>query len=164
MKSKLKEIRKAIKDRKITREEVLLEIFKDGGVYDDNEILNLWNLDFSDYDIDIYISNMKVKGDLYQDNQEVKGDLVQNRHYYIATPKCEIFEKENYKTHKLKIDKQYLDALLDGTKTFEIRYNDRGYKVGDYLIFENKHKFKITYITDYEQKEGYVVMSVERVE
>ena len=76
----------------------------------------------------------------------------------------EIIVKQNYKSHKLKIDKQYLDALLEGTKTFEIRYNDRDYKVGDYLIFENKHKFKITYITDYEQKEGYVVMSVERVE
>lgn len=34
-------------------------------------------------------------------------------------------------THRLKIQEQYADAVLNGTKTFEIRKNDRGYKVGD---------------------------------
>lgn len=41
--------------------------------------LYLGGLDFSDFDGDVYISGMKVKGDLQQDYQEVKGDLWQGR-------------------------------------------------------------------------------------
>ena len=39
-------------------------------------------------------------------------------------------------THKLKILPQYFKAVQDGSKTFEIRKNDRGYKVGDTLILQ----------------------------
>lgn len=39
-------------------------------------------------------------------------------------------------THRLKIHEQYADAVLSGTKTFEIRKNDRGYKVGDKIVFD----------------------------
>lgn len=39
-------------------------------------------------------------------------------------------------THRLKIQEQYADAVLNGTKTFEIRKNDRGYKVGDEIVFD----------------------------
>ena len=46
--------------------------------------LDLSGLDFSDFDGDIDMSYMVVKGNLYQDFQKVKGDLYQNRlHYYI---------------------------------------------------------------------------------
>lgn len=38
-------------------------------------------------------------------------------------------------THRLKIQEQYADAVLNGTKTFEIRKNDRGYEVGDKIVF-----------------------------
>ena len=38
-------------------------------------------------------------------------------------------------THRLKIHEQYADAVLNGTKTFEIRKNDRGYRVGDKIVF-----------------------------
>lgn len=41
--------------------------------------LNLMFLDFSDFDGDIYISHMIVKGNLYQNSQEVKGRLEQSR-------------------------------------------------------------------------------------
>ena len=34
-------------------------------------------------------------------------------------------------THRLKLYEQYADAVLNGTKTFEIRRNDRNFKVGD---------------------------------
>lgn len=34
-------------------------------------------------------------------------------------------------THRLKIFVKYADAIMSGAKTFEIRKNDRGYKVGD---------------------------------
>lgn len=37
-------------------------------------------------------------------------------------------------THDLKVWPQYYKRLADGTKTFEIRNNDRGYQSGDKLI------------------------------
>lgn len=40
--------------------------------------LDLTQLDFSDFDGNIYINNMKVKRNLFQDNQTVKGDLYQS--------------------------------------------------------------------------------------
>lgn len=39
-------------------------------------------------------------------------------------------------THTLKICKKYADAVMSGAKTFEIRKNDRGYKVGDKIVFD----------------------------
>jgi hypothetical protein len=38
-------------------------------------------------------------------------------------------------THELKVEPRFLDALLDGTKAFEVRKNDRDYQVGDILVF-----------------------------
>ena len=38
------------------------------------------------------------------------------------------------KTHDLKIEPQYFDAVKAGTKTFEIRFNDRHFEVGDYVL------------------------------
>ena len=35
--------------------------------------------------------------------------------------------------HKLKLFPEYFDAVVNGIKTFEIRKNDRDYKVGDTL-------------------------------
>ncbi|MBC1851177.1 DUF3850 domain-containing protein [Listeria seeligeri] len=73
-------------------------------------------------------------------------------------------------THELKIQTEYLDAIQAGVKTFEIRKNDRNFKVGDYLILrefkDGKHTrrwiaLEVTYITDYAQKEGYVVMGIK---
>lgn len=39
-------------------------------------------------------------------------------------------------THRLKIFVKYADATMDGTKTFEVRKNDRGYEVGDKIVFD----------------------------
>lgn len=36
--------------------------------------------------------------------------------------------------HTLKIDEQWFDAVAVGTKNFEVRKNDRDFKVGDTLI------------------------------
>src|SRR5471030_288524 len=44
--------------------------------------------------------------------------------------------------HELKILPQYFKAVLEGTKTFELRKNDRDYKVGDTLILKEwQHLF-----------------------
>lgn len=40
------------------------------------------------------------------------------------------------RTHRLKVFAKYADAVLNGTKTFEVRKNDRGYEVGDKIVFD----------------------------
>lgn len=72
--------------------------------------------------------------------------------------------------HKLKTIQPYFDDVCSCKKTFEIRFNDRNFKVGDDLILQEyvdgeytglailKH---IIYMTDYEQKEGYVVLGIK---
>lgn len=76
------------------------------------------------------------------------------------------------KIHELKILPEYFDAVISGRKRFEIRKNDRDYKVGDQLILKewsqdnytgDSYKAEITYITDYMQKNGYVVMGIRGV-
>lgn len=37
--------------------------------------------------------------------------------------------------HEIKIKQCYLMHILDGTKTFEVRKNDRDYQVGDVIRF-----------------------------
>lgn len=93
------------------------------------------------------------------------------------------------KIHELKLDIKYFKDVLEQKKTFEIRKNDRDFKLGDVLaltaveygqyvkkssiirmgnpVYENVTQqeadtifFDVTYITDYEQKDGYVVMSI----
>jgi len=71
--------------------------------------------------------------------------------------------------HYLKIKPEYLDAVLDRRKPFEIRYNDRNYQVGDVLVLQEYDKdaytgfsisVQVSYITDFQQKDGYVVMGI----
>lgn len=47
---------------------------------DENGDLILSNLDFNDFEGDVYINNMKVKGRLFQNGQKVQGDLYQHEH------------------------------------------------------------------------------------
>ncbi|MBV1843600.1 DUF3850 domain-containing protein [Photobacterium ganghwense] len=68
------------------------------------------------------------------------------------------------KLHDLKIKTEYLTAILDGDKTFEIRKNDRDFKVGDRVrLNDGKHYLviRIKYITDFAQQDGYVVFSFD---
>lgn len=72
--------------------------------------------------------------------------------------------------HNLKILPVFFRAVADGTKTFEIRKNDRKFNVGDLIKLREYDGYytgrfifgKITFITNYEQKEGYVVFSFTR--
>ncbi|EMF0269884.1 DUF3850 domain-containing protein [Enterococcus hirae] len=76
-------------------------------------------------------------------------------------------------THELKILPEYFEAVTSGRKQFEIRKNDRDYKVGDLLYLRewngedftgDSYKAVVTYITDYAQKDGYVVMGIKGLE
>ncbi|MDF8330531.1 DUF3850 domain-containing protein [Aeromonas salmonicida] len=71
--------------------------------------------------------------------------------------------------HELKIKPEYFAAIYFGEKTFEIRNNaDRNFQVGDTLMlkawdgeFNGDFVEKVvSYITDFEQKPGYVVLGL----
>ncbi|MFS7399016.1 ASCH/PUA domain-containing protein [Carnobacterium maltaromaticum] len=78
------------------------------------------------------------------------------------------------KVHELKIGSEFFEAVKDGRKKFEIRKNDRNYQEGDILILKeyDPHtqlfsgeiiKVEITYMTDWEQKDDYVVLGIEEI-
>lgn len=108
------------------------------------------------------ISNNELM--LYQTNLE-----------YVSTNwiddmgKVEIIFPRMPKIIELKITPKYFEAQRRGVKSFEIRKNDRGYRVDDVLWLEEYDpekkqytghtlKRKITYITSYKQQEDYVVL------
>lgn len=81
--------------------------------------------------------------------------------------------------HRLKILSCYFKAVKNGTKTFEIRKNsDRGFQRGDVVqlieldktvtkqlaVTGNEVEVVITYVTNYEQKDDYVVFSFQLLE
>lgn len=74
-------------------------------------------------------------------------------------------------THELKILPQFFEAVLSGAKTFEVRKDDRPYKVGDTLVLKETaaHGFsgrekaaKVTYILRDNNyvKEGFCIMGI----
>lgn len=90
--------------------------------------------------------------------------------------------------HKLKLNDRYFDAVANGIKTFEIRRNDRDYKVGDTLVLRKVNddgkfltyaddnlglnlyyeiKVAVTYILTHNEfdgvSEGYVALGIRRV-
>lgn len=84
-------------------------------------------------------------------------------------------EKTERKTHDIKIAASYYDDVTSGRKRFELRKNDRGYKVGDalkMLEFEDgKHTGRIIdadiiyMLEDYTGlEEGYCVLGIDAKE
>lgn len=78
--------------------------------------------------------------------------------------------------HVLKIKEEYANAICSGDKTFEIRYNDRGYQKGDKIQFKchylgvseyheiNKIIYEITYlIHGWGLKEDWCVFGIREV-
>lgn len=92
--------------------------------------------------------------------------------------------------HSVKCLPEYFEPLYEGTKTFEVRKNDRFYRIGDYLAVNEFYPlereasvpeffrrfpdgfysdrfalFRITYILDNPLYclEDYVILSLERV-
>ncbi|HGC5945109.1 TPA: DUF3850 domain-containing protein [Enterococcus faecalis] len=74
------------------------------------------------------------------------------------------------KVHELKILPVYFEAVVTRKKRFEIRKNDRDFRVGDILRLREYQNGQytgelyvttITYLTDYAQQANYVVMGIE---
>lgn len=73
--------------------------------------------------------------------------------------------------HELRILSEYFNSVVDGIKTFEIRKDDRGYKVGDLLflkewdengIYTGRSIIKeVVYLTNDAQKPSYVVLAIK---
>lgn len=79
-------------------------------------------------------------------------------------------------THELKILPQYFQAVWDGNKNFELRKNDRNYKVGDFLILREYSssgytgsflKVVITYILkdcpEYGLNKDYCILGIRHI-
>lgn len=80
------------------------------------------------------------------------------------------------KTHELKILPAFFEQVANGNKPFEIRENDRDFKLNDVLLLReieparSPHEpalytgrmkaVKVTYITDFQQKPDFVVMGI----
>jgi hypothetical protein len=80
--------------------------------------------------------------------------------------------------HKLKTWTEYFEKVLDGSKAFEIRENDRNYKKGDLLLLQEYNPIKkrytgrevlvkvnyIFYGGKFGLEKKYCIMSIERIE
>lgn len=75
--------------------------------------------------------------------------------------------------HELKVWPEYFKPLWEGTKTFEVRRNDRNFQVGDMLVLLEWDAIsdewtgsgvckRVTYILDEPTfvKEGYIIMGL----
>ena len=78
------------------------------------------------------------------------------------------------RSHKLKTESRFFKAIEDGRKTFEIRLDDRQFREGDLLELLEWDCIegvltggvlwrRVTYITSWGQKKGYVVMAIAEV-
>ena len=81
------------------------------------------------------------------------------------------------KTHELKILPQYFQSVWNGTKTFELRKDDRDYQRGDILVLREWDSgsytgsavcVKVTYILQdaekYGLQDGYIIMGILHIE
>ncbi len=76
--------------------------------------------------------------------------------------------------HELKILPKYFYAVRKNQKKFEIRENDRNFKVDDLVVLKEwdpkagftgeEIRARITYITDYQQKNNYVVFGMDLID
>lgn len=81
------------------------------------------------------------------------------------------------KTHNLKINIEFADAVLFSDKPFEVRNNDRGYQKGDRVQYRvvdncsisighplNDKTYEITYVlSGWGINEGYVAFGITEI-
>lgn len=74
------------------------------------------------------------------------------------------------RTHELKIERRFLERILDGSKNFEIRFNDRDFQKGDELFLRPVDQQRgalliatITYVLHFPEglKDGWVALGIE---
>ena len=78
-------------------------------------------------------------------------------------------------THILKIKNEYWAEVYEGAKTFELRKNDRDFKVGDIIQFKlvdsdidiSEFKYRITYILkdvpEYGLDKDYCILAIKEI-
>ena len=76
-------------------------------------------------------------------------------------------------THELKIDSKYFELVQDGIKNWEIRKNDRKFKVGDIVrlkeyendTFTNRELIRriIGIFNEFGLEKGYVVLTLKNL-
>lgn len=74
-------------------------------------------------------------------------------------------------THNLKTLPSYFQAVIEGRKNFEVRSNDRGFQVEDFIVLHEwdgciytgrqTTPIRITYMTDFGAMAGMVVLGLE---
>lgn len=87
------------------------------------------------------------------------------------------FAVASRRIHHLKIDEEFADPVARGEKTFEIRFNDRGFQKGEFIIFKavskkksekivhwiNFETYEITYVLNgWGLKNGYVALGIRK--
>lgn len=105
-----------------------------------------------------------------KEGKEITPSIAKEKRTKLKTP------KEKRVTHDLKIHPEPFEAVTKGVKTFEYRFDDRGYKVGDILklreydptqkTFTNKQiEVEVTFLMkggQYDIPTGYVIMSIKK--
>jgi ParB family chromosome partitioning protein len=80
-------------------------------------------------------------------------------------------------THRIKIKEEYYKEIINGSKTFELRKNDRDYKRGDLVefsvilkdgkILESKVIYMITYVLkgtpEYGLADDFCIFSIREL-
>lgn len=111
---------------------------------DEDNRLDLSGLDFSEYEVNVNISEMKVNGVLYQRMHEIKGDIYQN--YHVVKGNL------NQKSHKVNGELLQGEHEVDG-------YISQSYHKVNGNLFQRNHKVSgsllegfSTYGEDYSYK------------
>ena len=104
--------------------------------------------------------------------QRIDGNLAMGNalEYHEDNPQC-----NKPKIHHIKCYVTYFDDIVDGKKTFVLRFNDRDYRVNDTLILQeynsiyNKYtgrslEARVVYLlesTKFGLKEGYAILGIK---
>jgi len=79
-------------------------------------------------------------------------------------------------SHELKCWPEYFQATWNGKKFFEVRRNDRDFQVGDEIVLREFNPMGegffgersiagiITYVTDFHQEPGFIVLGFRETE